>query len=99
MAALRFADLDLYALLDSDSDEARAFTTYLGYWVSLAEHIQENYGDDFTAAVLADLRRHRAFVRMNPGVWARASRSSRPPWSEDVDARRALGTGGAGREP
>lgn len=64
MAILRFSDLDLYALLDSDSDEARTFTTYLGYWVSLAEHIQENYGDDVAPGVLEDLNRRRSFIRM-----------------------------------
>ena len=64
VATLRFSDLDLYALLDSDSDEARTFTTYLGYWVSLAEHIQENYTDDVGTGILAELRGRRAFVRM-----------------------------------
>ena len=65
MALLRFSDLDLYALLDSDSDEARTFTTYLGYWVSLAEHIQENYGDDVAPGILAALRQRRPFIRMS----------------------------------
>jgi hypothetical protein len=61
---LRFSDLDLYALLDSDSDEARTFTTYLGYWVSLAEHVQGTYGNDSAPAILAALQSNRAFVRL-----------------------------------
>jgi hypothetical protein len=64
VARLRFTDLDLFALLDADTDEARTFTTYLGYWVSLAEHIQENYGDDVPAGMLAALQRRRSFVRI-----------------------------------
>ena len=64
VALLRFSELDLYALLDFDSDEARTFTTYLGYWVSLAEHVQENYGDDVAPGILAELQSRRAFGRM-----------------------------------
>lgn len=63
MSILRFSDLDLYALLDADSDEARTFTTYLGYWVSLAEHVQETYGDRPADGILAALTANRAFVR------------------------------------
>jgi len=53
---LRSLGLDVYALTDADSDEARAFTTYLGYWVSLAEHITELYGDPPFEALFAGLR-------------------------------------------
>lgn len=76
VAILRFSDLDLFALLDSDSDEARTFTTYLGYCVALAEHIQENYGDDIAPGVLAELQGRRSFVRM----------ASRPKPGEDAAA-------------
>lgn len=64
MAIFRFSDLDLYALLDSDSDEARTFTTYLGYWVSLAELLEASYGDDMVAGIMASLGTRRAFSRM-----------------------------------
>jgi hypothetical protein len=64
VAVIRFSEIDLYAFLDSDSDEARTFTTYLGYWVCLAEHLQECYGDDVAHGVLAELGSRRAFVRM-----------------------------------
>lgn len=37
--------LDVFALTDADTAEARAFTTYLGYWVSLAELVDQTYGD------------------------------------------------------
>src|SRR4051794_903338 len=61
---LRFADLDLYALLDADTDEARTFTTYLGYWLCLAEHIQELYGDDPPDGILRELQGRRALRRL-----------------------------------
>jgi len=34
---VRVERVNVYALLDADSDEARTFTTYLNYWDSLAE--------------------------------------------------------------
>lgn len=63
---IRFADLDLFALLDSDSDEAKTFTTYLGYWLCLAEQVQETHGDEPAASVLAALRALPSF-RALPG--------------------------------
>jgi hypothetical protein len=48
--------LDVFALTDADTDEAKAFTTYLGYWVSLAEHVNLIYGDPPYAALHASLR-------------------------------------------
>lgn len=58
---IRFSDLDLYALLDADSDDAKTFTTYLGYWLCLAEHVQTIHGDEPTASILADLRERKCF--------------------------------------
>ena len=33
-------ELDTFAILDADSDEARAITTYLGYWSAFADLIE-----------------------------------------------------------
>lgn len=47
--------MDVYTLIDSDTDEARAFTTYRGYWMALAEHVESGYGDPPFAVLLAEL--------------------------------------------
>lgn len=47
--------LDVFAFTDSDTDEAKAFTTYLGYWVSVAQHIDQIYGDPPYAPLHAQL--------------------------------------------
>ncbi len=62
---LQFSELDFYSLLDADSDEARTFTTYLGYWVCLAELVQTRYGQDPAAALLTELQGRRAFRRLS----------------------------------
>jgi len=59
-----FSGIDVYSLVDADSDEARTFTTYLGYWVCLAAHVQECYGDDYAQALLSELRRRSAFRKL-----------------------------------
>jgi hypothetical protein len=46
MAVFRCSHLDTFAWLDADSDEAKTLTTYLGYWVCLAEYIEHVYGED-----------------------------------------------------
>lgn len=38
-------DLDVFSIVDADSDEAKAFTTYLGYVCSLAELVTNVLGD------------------------------------------------------
>ncbi len=60
------ADLDVYALIDADTDEARAFTTYLGYWVCLAQHVESRYGSPCYEQLLAVLEgRGLAALRAN----------------------------------
>jgi hypothetical protein len=59
-----FSDIDVYSLVDADSEEARTFTTYLGYWVCLAEHVQECYGSDYAPELLAELHRQPAFRKL-----------------------------------
>lgn len=61
-----FSEIDFYSLLDSDTDEARTFTTYLGYWVCLGERVQTRYGHDPAPALLAELQGRKAFRRL-PG--------------------------------
>lgn len=61
MPLIRFSEFDFYSMLDADSDEARTFTTYLGYWVCLAERIQASYGDDPASSLLAELRSGKSF--------------------------------------
>lgn len=59
-----FSDIDVYSLVDADSEEARTFTTYLGYWVCLAEHLQECYGSDYAPALLSELHRQPSFRKL-----------------------------------
>jgi hypothetical protein len=59
-----FSDFDIYSLVDADSVEARTFTTYLGYWVCLAEHVQERYGSDYAPVLLNELNRQPAFRKL-----------------------------------
>lgn len=74
-----YSSIDIYSMIDADSEEARTFTTYLGYWVCLAEHVQEIYGEDCAPALLADLQGRHAFRRI--------AGQGRP---SDQDAVRAL---------
>jgi hypothetical protein len=41
---LKSLGLDVYALTDADTDEARTFTTYSGYWLALVEYIDHEFG-------------------------------------------------------
>lgn len=52
-------DLDVFAFLDSDSGEARGFTTYLGYWDGLARMITRTYGSRFEPELIAVLQQRR----------------------------------------
>lgn len=56
--------LDSYALLDSDSDEARGFTTYLGYWDCLDRAITREYGTDPLPVSVADLAGRPEFEKL-----------------------------------
>lgn len=60
-----FSGIDVYSLVDADSEEARTFTTYLGYWVCLADHVQHCYGDDFAPVLLGELQRQPAFRKLS----------------------------------
>lgn len=56
-----FSGVDVFSLVDADSDEANTFTTYMGYWVCLADHLQHRYGDDCTPLLLEELRSRPSF--------------------------------------
>jgi hypothetical protein len=58
---IRLSDLDLFALVDADTDEAKTFTTYMFYWDSLAANVELTHGTEPTASVLADLNAQTSF--------------------------------------
>jgi len=53
---LKSLGLDVYALTDSDTDEAHTFTTYSGYWTALMEHVHEEFGMFPYPNLLSDLQ-------------------------------------------
>jgi hypothetical protein len=61
-----FRRLDVYALLDADTDEAKAFTTYMHYWIALASLIETSYGSFPFPAMLSELEARKAY-RALPG--------------------------------
>jgi hypothetical protein len=67
---IRFDELDTFAFVDADSDEAKAFTTYLGYWGCLARCVTERYGTAFVEPLVADLRARKAFRRLSSSQFA-----------------------------
>lgn len=75
---LKSLGLDVYAFTDSDTDEAKAFTTYLGYWVSLAAQIEQLYGEPPFATLLGELE--------NRGL----AKLSGKPLAGDADALRSV---------
>lgn len=48
--------LDVFAFVDADTDEAKGFTTYLGYWDGTARYITDLYGDDPGPALVVATR-------------------------------------------
>jgi hypothetical protein len=65
MPRVDFSKISVYALIDSDSDEARTFTTYMGYWACLADHVEYLYGDECSQILLAELRSRRSFRKLS----------------------------------
>lgn len=57
-------NLDIYAFIDSDTNEAKAFTTYLGYWDCLAVLIRRLYGDQPFQGILMELQHRPAFRKL-----------------------------------
>jgi hypothetical protein len=58
--SIPFQKADVFAFIDSDSPEAKQFTTYLGYWDCLARTVTETYGD-YHMGVVAELRSRKKF--------------------------------------
>jgi len=54
-------NLDVYALVDADTAEAKAFTTYLHYWISLAELITAGFGTFPFPAILTEFESDKAY--------------------------------------
>ncbi len=60
--------LDVFSFVDSDSDEAHQFTTYMVYWDALARTVTETFGAtpaDYHAALAADLQARKAYRRLS----------------------------------
>ena len=81
-------DLDVFALIDSDTDEARAFTTYLNYWKSLNAIVDHEVGSDRFPDLLSALIRKKAFkkltsrrCRANPGELSELLRNA---WTSET---------------
>jgi hypothetical protein len=62
---VNFSNINLYALIDSDSDEARTFTTHMGYWACLADHIQHLYEDEYAENLLTEMHRRPSFRKLS----------------------------------
>jgi hypothetical protein len=67
--ASKLRRLDVYALTDADTAEAKAFTTYLGYWCGLEDLIHDIWGDPPFAPLNAAL--------VNRGLAKLSSKQSR----------------------
>ncbi len=57
-------NVDVWGFVDSDTDEARTFRTYLGYWNALDDLIVETYGDAPIARIHRALQGDRSFQRL-----------------------------------
>lgn len=60
-----FSKLDVYALVDADSNEAKQFQTYSFYWRQLERAIEQTYGADPVPAVAAVVTGTKAFRRLS----------------------------------
>lgn len=65
-----FRTLDVYALMDADTDEAKQFQTYRFYWLQLERHLVANYGSDLNAALVAELRPRKAYRSLSSSQFA-----------------------------
>lgn len=64
MSPVDFNTLDVYGLIDADTAEARAFTTYMGYWGAIAGVIEDRYGIDFHQPLVNDLKARRPVKKL-----------------------------------
>ena len=65
MPPVNIKTLDVFALLDADSAEAKAFTTYMGYWGAIAGVIEDRYGFEYHQPLVADLRSRRPVKKLS----------------------------------
>lgn len=61
---INLTEFDIYGILDADTPEAHAFTTYLAYWDCLERSILEIYGEDPHPALLSELQSRKAFNKL-----------------------------------
>lgn len=55
---------DVYGFVDADTQEAKAFTTYMVYWTALALIIRNNYGQDANAGLVPEIRSRPGFSKL-----------------------------------
>ena len=60
---LRFSEIDVWAFVDLDTEEARTFRTYLGYWNAIDDLVVQTYGVDPIDGIHRALRGDRTFQR------------------------------------
>ncbi len=65
MPIIRLSDLDVFAFLDADSDEAKTYQTYFGYWDCLARAITDAFGESPNEGIAEDLRGRRSYRRLS----------------------------------
>jgi len=64
MSSVDFNTLNVYGLIDADTAEARAFTTYMGYWEAIAGVIEDRYGIEYHQPLVNDLRARRPVKKL-----------------------------------
>lgn len=64
MSRVHHQGLDVFAFVDSDTSEAKTFTTYMGYWGAIAGAIEDQYGSDSRTALVQRLRDRRLVKRL-----------------------------------
>ncbi len=64
MSPVNIKNLDVYALVDADTAEAKAFTTYMGYWGAIAGVIEDRYGLEYHQPLVNDLKGRRPVKKL-----------------------------------
>ena len=64
MPPVDFDTLDVYGLIDADTAEAKAFTTYMGYWGAIAGVIEDRYGFEYHQPLVDELKARRPVKKL-----------------------------------
>jgi len=65
MPILKLSELDVFALVDADTAEARTYTTYFGYWDCLARSITDNYSASPNEALVRELQGRSTYQNLS----------------------------------